>query len=335
MHPRVRIPFPDPRPASWPSARSSRRGASRRGRRPRPHPRSGSTRSATPSSSPRSRGCSRRRKRGGARFRVETRDGTVVLEGTGATATGDAGARRTGRSIRSTSRRSRHPASTGSWCVATRQASRPGSASGPRRSWSMGPSRTWSRSSGPSATARTSSPGDLDRQPSHLNDATAALYAWPTYRDPDSDAISGDLVPLGGETDLAGGWFDAGDFLKFTHTTAYADALLWAMQRELGAAAPDDALPGGAVRARLAGQGLAPRHERARPPGRHRVGRPAGHLSGRPRPVAPAGGGRRADRRGQPLSRPPARVPGQRGRLRRCRPTLRAGSPPRSDWPPR
>ena len=42
-------------------------------------------------------------------------------------------------------------------------------------------------------------------------------------------------------TDLAGGWFDAGDFLKFSHTTAYADALLWATQRELGAAAPDDA----------------------------------------------------------------------------------------------
>jgi hypothetical protein len=85
--------------------------------------------------------------------------------------------------------------------------------------------------------------GDLGRKPSHLNDATAALYAWPTYPDPDSDAIDGDLVPLGGTTDLAGGWFDAGDFIKFSHTTAYADALLWAAQRELGTAAPTTLIP--------------------------------------------------------------------------------------------
>lgn len=85
--------------------------------------------------------------------------------------------------------------------------------------------------------------GALARRPSHLNDASAALYAWPRYANPDTDTISGDLVPLGGDTDLVGGWFDAGDYLKFSHTTAYADALLWAMQRELGAAAPATLLP--------------------------------------------------------------------------------------------
>lgn len=85
--------------------------------------------------------------------------------------------------------------------------------------------------------------GALGRQPSHLNDAHASTYAWPTYPDPGSDGIQGDLQPLGGSVDLAGGWFDAGDFLKFTHTTAYADALLWAAQRELGAAAPDTLAP--------------------------------------------------------------------------------------------
>jgi hypothetical protein len=80
--------------------------------------------------------------------------------------------------------------------------------------------------------------GTLDRQPAHLNDATLQLYDWPTYEDRDSDVIVGDLVPLPGTTDLAGGWFDAGDFIKFTHTTAYADALLWASLRELGPSAP-------------------------------------------------------------------------------------------------
>lgn len=86
-------------------------------------------------------------------------------------------------------------------------------------------------------------PGDLGRKPSHLNDSAAAMYQWPDYPDPDSDAIDGDLTPLGGTTDLSGGWFDAGDFIKFSHTTAYADALLWAAQRELGAAAPETLIP--------------------------------------------------------------------------------------------
>ena len=153
----------------------------------------------------------------------------------------------------------------------------------------MGPSRTWSPSSGSQRDGPDVIPGDLGRQAQPPQRRPADLYAWPTYRDPDSDAISGDLVPLGGSTDLLGGWFDAGDYLKFTHTTAYADALLWAMQRELGAAAPDALMPEARFGLDWLAKAWHPDSQRARPPGRHRVGRPEGHLSGRPRPVAPAG----------------------------------------------
>ena len=87
-------------------------------------------------------------------------------------------------------------------------------------------------------------PGSLDRKPSHLNDASAPLYQWPTYEDPDSDVIVGsklDRVP--GRVDLEGGWFDAGDFIKFTHTTSYAVTLMFASARTLGASAPATLVP--------------------------------------------------------------------------------------------
>ena len=82
-------------------------------------------------------------------------------------------------------------------------------------------------------------PGDLGRRPSHLNDRDLDLFAWPTYEDPDSDTIAGDsLKRIGRHVDLSGGWFDAGDFIKFTHTTAYSVGLMYAALRELGDAAP-------------------------------------------------------------------------------------------------
>ncbi len=82
-------------------------------------------------------------------------------------------------------------------------------------------------------------PGSLGRKPSHLNDRHLTVYDWPTYESPDSDVIVGDgLTPIGGSVDLAGGWFDAGDFIKFTHTTAYAVGLMYTAQRELGSDAP-------------------------------------------------------------------------------------------------
>jgi hypothetical protein len=82
-------------------------------------------------------------------------------------------------------------------------------------------------------------PGPLHRRPAHLNDRRALVYAAPRFEGPDSDVILGrSLSQIGGPVDLEGGWLDAGDFVKFTHTTAYADALLLVARRTLGTAAP-------------------------------------------------------------------------------------------------
>jgi endoglucanase len=79
----------------------------------------------------------------------------------------------------------------------------------------------------------------LHRQPAHLNDRDAAVYKWPHFASGGSDTITdSDLTKAGGSHDVSGGWFDAGDFLKFTHTAAYGDAVLFASERALGPAAP-------------------------------------------------------------------------------------------------
>ncbi|MFC4035573.1 glycoside hydrolase family 9 protein [Streptomyces polygonati] len=69
-------------------------------------------------------------------------------------------------------------------------------------------------------------PGQLKRGPSHLNDAEASVYAWPAFTDPDSDTVKAAPKKIGGPVDVSGGWFDAGDYLKFTETTSYAVAAL-------------------------------------------------------------------------------------------------------------
>lgn len=73
------------------------------------------------------------------------------------------------------------------------------------------------------------------RQPSHLNDTTAAVYATPTFVE-DDEVLAGALTPTGVIRDVEGGWFDAGDYLKFTGTTAYATADLLLATRTLGEA---------------------------------------------------------------------------------------------------
>jgi endoglucanase len=79
--------------------------------------------------------------------------------------------------------------------------------------------------------------GALGRKPSHLNDAHAGVYQTPTFVTDDIIA-EGDLTRLGGSVDVEGGWFDAGDYLKFTHSTAYGSIDLLAAERALGSSAP-------------------------------------------------------------------------------------------------
>ncbi|MGC4111581.1 MAG: glycoside hydrolase family 9 protein [Nocardioides sp.] len=81
-------------------------------------------------------------------------------------------------------------------------------------------------------------PGPLHRRPSHLLDRHAFLYRWPTMEH-GSDLITDKrLHRIGGPVDVEGGWFDAGDYLKFTHSAAYADVLLYTSARLLGRRTP-------------------------------------------------------------------------------------------------
>lgn len=84
----------------------------------------------------------------------------------------------------------------------------------------------------------------LGRQASHLNDATATVYQTPTFiagsNGDTGDQIKGKLAAISGAAPVnaEGGWFDAGDYLKFTFTTSYADDLLYSASLALGANAP-------------------------------------------------------------------------------------------------
>ena len=63
----------------------------------------------------------------------------------------------------------------------------------------------------------------------HLNDQSTKIYVTPTTNN--NGRFSGDLVPAtfnGSQVIInsAGGWWDAGDYLKFVQTTSYTVAVL-------------------------------------------------------------------------------------------------------------
>ncbi len=75
--------------------------------------------------------------------------------------------------------------------------------------------------------------------PAHLNDSNATVFTTPPVK---GDRIVSDLTPTGQTIDTAGGWWDAGDYLKFVETHSYTVAMLLAGVRDfpaqLGSAAP-------------------------------------------------------------------------------------------------
>lgn len=58
----------------------------------------------------------------------------------------------------------------------------------------------------------------------HLNDASAKVYFTPSMNK--NGRFSGDLTPTGAVIDASGGWWDAGDYLKFVQTHSYTVSLL-------------------------------------------------------------------------------------------------------------
>jgi endoglucanase len=64
----------------------------------------------------------------------------------------------------------------------------------------------------------------------HLNDQTAKTYLTPVTNS--SGHFKGDLAPLNVNINASGGWWDAGDYLKFVQTASYTDALLLAGVRD-------------------------------------------------------------------------------------------------------
>lgn len=76
-------------------------------------------------------------------------------------------------------------------------------------------------------------PGVLNRKPSHLADRRATVYHQPVFGGDGGDVPAEPLRPYAGlpKADVEGGWFDAGDYVKFAHATSYSLAELLYVRR--------------------------------------------------------------------------------------------------------
>jgi endoglucanase len=63
-------------------------------------------------------------------------------------------------------------------------------------------------------------PSPLRKAPGHLNDQSASTYLTPSVNA--EGEFKGELTSLGKTIDASGGWWDAGDYLKFVQTASYA-----------------------------------------------------------------------------------------------------------------
>jgi endoglucanase len=66
-------------------------------------------------------------------------------------------------------------------------------------------------------------PSALRTAPGHLNDQNAAVYLTPKFKRNDN---AGPLTPTGAVIDASGGWWDAGDYMKFVETHSYTVAMM-------------------------------------------------------------------------------------------------------------
>jgi len=72
-------------------------------------------------------------------------------------------------------------------------------------------------------------PNALRTAPGHLSDQNASVYFTPSFNKNDS---AGALTATGAVVDASGGWWDAGDYLKFVETHTYTVALMLAGVRD-------------------------------------------------------------------------------------------------------
>jgi endoglucanase len=66
-------------------------------------------------------------------------------------------------------------------------------------------------------------PNALRTAPGHLNDQSAKAYFTPTFNKKDN---AGPLTATGAVIDASGGWWDAGDYMKFVETHSYVVAMM-------------------------------------------------------------------------------------------------------------